>query len=169
MLDPTFQATNSATITLSGTAGEKQTIKLYKNNDYISDTTTEKKGLFVFEDIRLSKGENSFKVKAVTEQKKESTLSEEQIITYLTEAPMLEIEQPSDGQSFSKDNNPITVKGKTNPNVKVTVNSLWAIIDNEGIFSYTFRLQNGENILIIVATDQAGNKTESSLKVTYSQ
>src|SRR3990167_6718959 len=51
LLDPTFQATNSATITLSGTAGEKQTIKLYKNNDYISDTTTEKKGLFVFEDI----------------------------------------------------------------------------------------------------------------------
>ena len=49
------------------------------------------------------------------------------------------------------------------------MNEFWAIVDAGGNFSYTLPLQNGENTIKVVATDEAGNKTEYEVKVTYSE
>ncbi len=166
--DPTFSATNSASVSLKGNALPKLTIKLYRNDELISDTASKDDGSFSFSDVRLSKGDNVFKAKAIDESKNESDFSPLQTISYKTDAPALSVDAPTDGQTFSKDQNDIKASGKTDQGVKVTVNDFWAIVDESGNFSYTLHLKNGDNQIKIVATDDAGNKTEVTRKVTYS-
>ncbi len=165
-LNPMPNATNSARITISGSASQNQTIDLYVNDSLIDKTSVNEDGNFSF-DVNLNKGENKIKAKA-NQDKKESDFSDTLNITYKSSEPVLEVTSPTDGQSFSKDQNTVQVAGKTDPGVRITVNEFWAIIDENNNFSYTLPLQNGDNQIKIVATDDAGNKTEKDIKVTYS-
>jgi bacillopeptidase F len=99
---------------------------------------------------------------------KESEFSNVLTVAFKSAPPSLNLDSPSDGQSFSKDQNTATVKGVTDPDVKVTVNGFWAITDSQGNFSYDLPLQNGDNKITVIATDMAGNKNEKDIKVTYS-
>ncbi len=169
MLNPTFEATNSAQITISGIASSDETISLYINDEKTDESSVKKDNSFRFEDITLSSGKNVINAIATTKNGKKSTFSNQLTIVYKKSAPALTISSPSDGQSFSKDDSPITVSGKTDPGVKVTVNNFWAIVDANGNFSYNLRIQNGENHIKISGIDAAGNTTEKELKVNYSQ
>lgn len=166
ILDSFPQATSSAKIIISGVASEGQTIELYINDNLIDKTEAEKDGRFSFE-TTIKPGENIIKTKAVVKDK-ESEFSNVITTAFKSAPPSLNISSPSDGQSFSKDQNSIDVKGKTDPDVKVTVNGFWAISDDSGNFSYRMLLQNGENKIKIIATDMAENKTEKEIRVTYS-
>ena len=75
----------------------------------------------------------------------------------------------ADGQGFNGgDNRTISVSGKTREGAKVTVNGFWSVMQPDGSFSYRLGLQDGENQIRIVAEDEATNRTEKSLKVTFS-
>jgi len=167
ILNPYVSATNSAQITISGNATSKQTVKLYVNDQGVDIKETNVDGSFSFDNVTLTTGENTIKAK-VEKDNKTSDFSNELIISYKNKAPSLDVSAPSDGQSFEKDPS-VTVKGKTDPDAKVTVNDFQAIVGDQGDFSYSMQLQNGDNQLKIVAIDSAGNKTEKDLKVTYSQ
>lgn len=169
VLDPHPFATNSAQISISGSGLKDLTIQLYMNGKMVDKTKTSSKGLFEFEDITLVKGENTIKAKAVSEDDKESDYSNVITIHVKSEAPKLTVDAPSDNQQIKKDDSPIQVKGKTDAGAKVMINDFRAIVDENGSFSYSFPLQNGENNIKIVAIDEAGNKTETSRKVNYSQ
>lgn len=168
ILDPTFTATNSANVTISGSAGTNQQVKLYLNGELIDTQTAKSDGRFSFTDVKIINGENTIKTKAVTKDNKISAFSNTLTIIFKNTPPTLSIDSPSEGQSFSKDDKYTSVSGKTDPGVKVTVNDLWAIVNTDGKFSYNFPLQNGENKIKITAVDGAGNKTEMEKKVTYS-
>lgn len=161
-------ATNSASIAVTGNAEKGETIKLFLNDNYIDSTDTKEDGSFTFTDVSLSQGENKIQAKAKKDIS-ESDFSDTTTVLYKTNAPALSIDSPSDGQSFSKDQTSVTISGKTDANAHVTVNDFWAIVDDKGNYSYNFHLQNGDNQIKVVATDAAGNKTEKSIKVTYSQ
>lgn len=167
ILDEDFSATNSAAITINGSSKKDLTIQLYVNKELVDTTPTNSRGKFTFESVSLEEGRNSIKVRA-TDDNKDSEYSRELIISYIKKAPEVSIESPTDNQSYSKDEKTAQVKGKTDPEVKVTVNDAWAIIDGAGNFSYNLPLHDGENVIKIVATDPAGNKTEVEKKVTYS-
>lgn len=167
VLNQSFTATNSAQIKVSGTGEKKQEIKLYVNNSVVDTKNTQDDGTFSFDMVTLKNGDNNIQAKAKVNDK-ESDFSNTITITYQNKAPSLDVNSPSDGQSFSKDPG-ITVKGKTDSDAKVTVNDFQAIVNDDGIFSYDMQLQNGDNQLKVVAMDEAGNKTEKDLKVTYSQ
>lgn len=169
VLNPLPNATNSAQTNVSGKAMAKQTINLYVNDTIVDKTQTAKDNTFEFKEITLSKGENVIKTKAINEQEKESDFSNSSTIVFKSDAPTLTIDSPSDNQTFQKDDSPVTVKGKTDSGVRITINDLRAIVDDSGSFSYNLPLKGGDNIIKIVATDQAGNKTELQRKVTYSQ
>lgn len=162
-----FTATNSARISISGSALPKQSIKLYLNDREIDETRVSSDNSFSFDGIALKSGSNSLKAKAVNENQRESEYSEAVFITFLNNPPKLEVTSPEEGKSFSKDEKSIEVRGKTDSGVKVTVNDFWAIVDTDGSFTYTLPLKDGENQIRIAATDPSGNKTEKSLKVTY--
>lgn len=168
-LNNTFSATNSATITVSGSAPAKQTITLYVNNEKVDETTANDSNSFSFGQVNLKPGDNSIKAKATDDTKTQSDFSNELTVTLLNKAPSLTIDSPSDGQEFKKDDKTASVTGKTDPGVKVTINDFWAIVDEKGNYSYSLPLHDGDNDIKIVATDDAGNKTEQSRKVKYAQ
>lgn len=160
-------ATNSAEIKISGTSATKGKIALYVNDSLKDKTDVKKDGTFSFENVNLSSGNNTIKAKIETDKGK-SSFSNPISIAYRNKAPSLSLNTPSDNQSFSKDENSVDITGKTDPGVKITVNDFWAIVDNDGNFSYKFSLKNGENKIQVIAVDEAGNKAQTEKKVTYS-
>lgn len=168
VLTQEFTATNSASITVNGTAVAKQTIQLYANDDLVDTTTTKDDGSFSFKNVNLTQQQNTLKARAKKDTKT-SDFSDSLLISYIQKAPSLTVDSPNDGQSFPHDQGNVVVKGKTDPDVRVTVNDFWAIVDSKGNYSYSLHLQNGDNQIHIVATDAAGNKIEKQIKVTYSQ
>ena len=160
------EATSSANIVVSGVASKNQTINLYINDSLIDSIKSKDDGNFSFKET-ISPGESVIKAKAVVENK-ESEFSQPFTTTFKSAPPSLKISSPSDGQSFSKDQNTANVQGTTDPDVKVTVNGFWAITDSQGLFSYKLPLQNGENKIKIIATDIAGNRAEREIRVIFS-
>jgi hypothetical protein len=168
VLDSTYSATNSATTTITGSAGQKETIRLFVNDVFIDESESKDDGSFAFKNVSLTDGDNTIKVKAKLD-KSESDFSNKITITYKHTAPTLSIDSPSDGASFNKDQTTITVTGKTDADARVTVNDFWAIVDDKGSYSYSLHLQNGDNTIKVDAMDAAGNKTEKTIKVSLSQ
>lgn len=166
-LNPLPSATNSAKITISGSASNNSNIELFINNEKIDETIANDKSQFTFNNV-LKNGSNQIKARIIIKDKK-SDFSNTINVTYVSSAPNLEISSPQDGQQFKKDQNTTNVTGKTDPGVNITVNGFWAVIDDANNFSYNLLLQNGDNEIKVVAIDQAGNKTEKTIKVNYSQ
>jgi bacillopeptidase F len=167
VLDSTFTATNSAKVTITGTGIKGKDVYLFINNSEQDQVIIDDKGKFKFVE-ELNKGQNQITAK-IKVQNKESDFSNQLNIVYQNSQPKLELKTPSDGAQFKKDQNTINVTGSTDPNVSVTVNGFWAVIDDVNNFSYNLTLQNGDNEIKIIATDQAGNKSEKDIKVNYSQ
>jgi hypothetical protein len=167
VLNPLLNATNSASIVVSGNSQTGLKIDLYINSNLKDSTQADNNGNFSFEET-LSPGDNQIQAKAEKDNKS-SDFSNSYTVTLKTNAPSLSVDSPSEGQSFSKDQNNVEVKGKTDPNVNVTINGFIAVIDENNNYSYTLPLQNGDNQIKVIATDQAGNTSEKDLKVTYSQ
>lgn len=166
ILDSQTSATNSANIKITGQSSlnEKDDIKLYVNNELADVTHPKKNGSFSFDSVELKEGANLIKAVAFVKNDK-SDDSNILTISYIKDAPELTINEPQDGQSFSGDNKTITVKGKTNPTARVTVNDHIAVIKNDGSYFYTMTLQNGDNKIKVISSDEAGNKTEKEITV----
>jgi hypothetical protein len=168
-LDNTFSATGSASINISGTGQKNLTILLYVNDEQVSEEEVIEDGTFLFENIKLNDGGNTIFAKAKSDTKT-SDASNKILITYINKPPSLSIDNPGDGQTFSKDEKTIIVSGKTDSdtNTKVTVNGFWAIMGADGKFSYRINLQDGDNHIKIEATNGAGNKETKEITVKYS-
>lgn len=168
-LDIPYSATNSATITIKGTAPKDHQVKLLVNDSVVDTVQVDDDSSFEFEDVELEEGENRIQAQAINKEKEESDLSSEVLVFYGHKQPSLSIESPSNGQNYPKEEPRSRVAGKTDPGTKVTVNGYWAIVDPSGNFSYVLPLSGGENTIKIIAEDQAGNKKEEERKVTLSQ
>lgn len=166
VLDPIPITTNSKTLKITGTALPDLTIELYLNGSKDNETKVDENGNFEFS-IELSDGENIIKARSISGNSK-SDFSDSQTINYKKSNPNLTIDTPHDGDNLSGGNQ-ITVSGKSDPQDNVTVNDFLAISDSSGNWSYNLTLVNGTNEIKIVATDQAGNKTEKTIHVNYSQ
>lgn len=166
LLNPLPTATNSAHLIISGKSAKEITIELFINDEKVDEEISDNNGNFSFSQ-NLKSGDNQIKARALYKDKK-SDFSNTLNITYSNSAPNLEINSPQDGQQFKKDQNSVNVTGKTDQGVFITVNGFWAVIGDNNNFSYVLPLQNGDNDIKIVATDQAGNNTEKNIKVNYS-
>lgn len=167
-IDTLPSATNSATTKVTGyTTSPNYTIKLYVNGEFFDKKSVKDDKTFSFNNVKLETGENQIKAKAITDEDVESEYSNEATIIYVDKMPELAIDSPQDGGSTS--NERISVTGSTDPGNKVTVNDFWAIVNGEGRFNYNnLKLQHGENIIKVVATDAAGNQTIREVKITFS-
>ena len=77
----------------------------------------------------------------------------------------LTISTPSNNATVSSGS--LTVKGKTVAGAEVFVNDLETKADASGNFSATMTLEEGDNYILIVANDAAGNYSEKELSITY--
>ncbi len=63
--------------------------------------------------------------------------------------------------------NPVTVTGQSIPGAIVSINGDLADIDAKGNFNLIIQLDEGPNILEIVASDDNGNQVDTVLRVIY--
>lgn len=158
--------TGNVKITISGSSEAGATITLFKNGSSAGTMLVGNDGLFSFHDLRLAEGSNSFTARAKDSSGNESAESNRVDVILDTVPPALSVDQPTDGQVVTSQF--LTVSGTTDPKGIVTVNNQQQIVDATGKFSGQVTLQSGDNTVTVVATDQAGNQTKVTRKVTYS-
>jgi len=167
VFEPAFEATNSATISLSGFAESESTLKLFFNNEE-KEVLVDNSGTFIFNDLKLKEGQNRIYAVAIDKVGNESSDSKRVSVLYDNEAPELEINQPQDGETITDDNNKIEIVGQTEEGTDVLVNDHFVVVDSEGNFNYQISLDKGENEIKVLTEDSAGNQTEKIVKINYS-
>ncbi|UCE45171.1 MAG: hypothetical protein JSU93_07310 [Methanobacteriota archaeon] len=79
--------------------------------------------------------------------------------------PNVLIESPEDGATISLMT--VAVSGQTEPGVYLVVNGIVVAVEEDGSFECTILLDEGENVITAVATDEASNSASTSVTVTY--
>jgi len=166
-LDPLPNATNSASLTITGKGTADLTVILYINDMDTKKMTVGKDGVFKFENVKLADGINTLSAKLTDDNNNISDLSEVITVTIKKSKPTLEITTPHDGDEIRGEQNTIVISGKTEDTNSITVNGRVVVMKTDGSFSYEYPLGEGETILQIVATDTAGNQTKVDRTVKY--
>lgn len=166
-LQPLPEATNSAQLTLKGFAEAGATVKVTQNTKAIKEVIADKDGQFVVENVTLENDENNFLAKAIDTSGNESKPSPLVTVLYDNKAPGLKVTNPPDGAEFFDEDKEILVAGETEVEAKVTVNNFYSVVDTEGNFVKKITLAEGENEIVVNASDKAGNTSKVTLKVRY--
>ena len=77
---------------------------------------------------------------------------------FLVDSPFLEVSQPANQSSTSQSE--ITVSGRTDPEVTVSINEQEIPVDQNGKFTQTIKLSDNDNSISITATSKAGKQTK---------
>lgn len=77
----------------------------------------------------------------------------------------LDISSPVDGLTVTTPS--LTVKGKTAPGAEVFVNEKETAADVQGNFTVAITLEEGDNYIVIMVSNQDGNSAEKELTVIY--
>ncbi|MBI4297777.1 MAG: Ig-like domain-containing protein [Chloroflexi bacterium] len=73
--------------------------------------------------------------------------------------------EPADGSVVEASS--ITIRGQTLHGVVVSVNGELVDVDSNGNFSWQVALDEGSNIIDIIASDEAGNEVTAQLVVSF--
>ncbi len=165
-LDPLPEATNSATLTITGKSDTGLTIVLYIDEEEATTLPVKNDGTFTYTK-KLAEGNHTVSAKAKNDKDGVSDLSNVLTMSIQRKKPELTITSPTDGARIVGDSNTLTVKGKTASDNSVTINDRLAVVGNDGSFTYTQTLGEGENTLHVVVTDPAGNQATEDRRVTY--
>ncbi len=162
------EATKTAYINLSGTSEAGSTVEIYINDQKVDSIVSDSNSSFSTGKLRLEEGRNSIYTIAVDHTGNQSSASEKHYVWYDEKPPELEITSPQDGANFyGEQEKSITIQGKTEPEVSIALNGRIIIVNSEGEFSTSLSLNEGENQILVVAQDRAGNETEKEIKVIY--
>jgi cytoskeletal protein RodZ len=127
-------------------------------------------GFLVF--LIKKQGPNNFRLKNIFQNNQQTNQSTNQTninqSTIPTAEPVsqgltLEVIEPKENTTYSSSS--IRVSGKTSAYAEVYVNDTQTKADGTGNFSVNYNLDEGENLLTIVANDQAGNYVEKEMTV----
>ena len=153
--------TNESDITIEGTASPTTTIELLSDGEAVDSVEVGDDGEFSF-DQELSEGENEFVAVSKIDGAKTGE-SDPVMVTLDTEAPEVTIDNPVDGDKSNRET--VTVEGNVQDENfdYVEVNGQKADVNDEGDFSKRILLDNGENVIEIVAADLAGNTTTETV------
>ena len=61
----------------------------------------------------------------------------------------------------------LQIKGKSEPNVRITVNGSLVLPDSDGNFTYDYELATDKNEISIIAQDAAGNVSSKNFTITF--
>lgn len=166
VVNPSFEATNSARVTLTGFGQKDAKIILLVNDREQVNATVEEDGSFIAQKVVLMEGEN--KIQAVSRLGDiSSSPSSALIIVYKNTPPRLDVTSPSGNEDVSGENPVYAITGDTDPGNRVYVNERLVIVNPQGHFSHPVSLDPGENVFLLKATDIAGNEQELERRITY--
>ncbi|KZE38008.1 peptidase S8 [Bhargavaea cecembensis] len=154
--------TNKADITIEGTASASTDIRLDNNGEEVGTATVGDDGKFSF-DVTLAEGDNTFTATSVLNGKN-TGVSAPVNVTLDTAKPELTIDSPADGEKTNRET--VTVQGSvSDANLDwVKVNGQKADV-RDGKYSKRILLDNGENVIRVVAQDAAGNKVTKRVTI----
>lgn len=167
VLNIPYEATNTAVIKISGFAQPRTKVEIYIDDNLQTTVDTKDDGAFLAENIQLLLELNNINAKTVDEKGGKSLPSKTIRIIYDNQKPKLELSKPEDNQVIKDGDKKITILGNTEPGNDIWVSGVKIVVNSEGSFNQTIGINDGENDLIIQATDKAGNTTSLSRKVIY--
>lgn len=158
-LDPLASQINDfSKLKVSGWSMVGFKVQIFVNDKDQIDVSTDSAGHFEATGLTLNDGQNT--IFAQISKGKTSAKSSTQQIIFSKTPPKLDVYAPADGAEITDPSqNWITVSGKSNPNITVTINDHQAILDTSGNFKYQYLLISGDNRLAIKAVDEAGNQS----------
>ncbi len=163
--EPLPTATYSASLVVRGLAEAGTTVKVYVNNQVIGEVVTSSEGEFVVEKVELDQGENAIWAMATDPTGNKSRDSAVVKINRDDVAPEIVFESPTEGLVVTEET--VEVKGKVSePAAAVTVSGRLMIVNSTGTFSTKVNLNEGENKIVVVAVDRAGNEKTYELSVS---
>src|SRR3989338_1542065 len=163
-LDPLSEATNTATIALSGYGEKDASVVVFVNDKETKKAQTDSIGKFFILNLPIKEGSNIITAKSIKDDK-ESSPSSSFTVSYLNKPPKLDIDSPHDGDKFSSEKKQAIVSGITDPDNRITVNDRMVVVNTQGQFRFAYPLSEGDNELTIKAYDPAGNSSEKKIKV----
>lgn len=164
IIDTLPEFTKETEITVSGFGEDDSRVTVFINEDLVGESEV-LDGKFLVEKVVLTEGENNIYAKA-KKGDSESQQSEVHRVTVDKFEPKLEIETPSEGQSFSE-NNRVRVFGKTDSDAQVYANGFLASVSVDGHFEVFVPVAEGETSIEVKALDEAGNSKVETRKISY--
>ncbi|MBP9817996.1 hypothetical protein KBC75_04605 [Candidatus Shapirobacteria bacterium] len=161
-----FEATNSATILVSGFGEKGTTVELLKNDVSVGKAEVTENGEFNFSDIILDGGENLFSAISISDKSGSSEPSKPLAINFDDQAPVLTMINPSEDK-LTVDYADFDVIGQTEKEARVTINGRIAMVDDAGKFKFKYQLTSGDNSLELVVRDLAGNEIRKTVMIKY--
>lgn len=158
--DGTF--TNQEKTIVEGKAAPSTTVHVYNEDAEAATVQAAENGTFSAE-VTLHEGENVLTAKSSTEAGMTDPSNAVKVILDKTK-PGLTIENPKNGDKFNTE--ALTVSGTvTDANLDwVKVNGQNAPVQ-DGKFTKRILLENGENMITVLANDKAGNRLKKTVKV----
>jgi len=161
------EATNKTELEINGATEEGATVILSLNGKE-EEIVADADGKFAFS-YPLKDGENLISAKAKDRVGNESQESKVYSVTFDNQKPDLEISSPADGTSFfGEKQRQVTVQGKTEAGVTLTINDRIVKVEEDGSFTFLTTLGEGTNSFNLKSTDKAGNQTEKTIGVSFS-
>ena len=163
-----YEATNTAKINISGYSQPNSKVEIYIDDELQDTVLVTGDGSFTSYDIELRLGTNNIYGKTINDQDKKSLSSKNIKILFSDEKPLLEISEPEDNKEIKGGDKKVRVSGRSAFENSVTVNGSTVIVNSEGNFTTEIPINEGDNIITIMATDQYGNSENAERKVKYS-
>ncbi len=169
VLNIPFDATNSATLNLTGYSTPNSRVEIYIDDELKTTVDANSDGNFSVDNLSLSEGTNNIYGKTLDDNASNKSLPSKTIrLVYSNEKPKLEIIEPNDGTQIKGGDKKIKVSGNTDNQASLTINNQTIIVNGEGHFSTDIPLNDGDNTISVVSTNTVGNSTKIERKVNYS-
>lgn len=169
ILEPLPEATNSATLSISGFSQGAEKVEVLINDISKEKVLVGNDSTFYLDEVRLFEEKNRIKAIAFDNKGNKSSPSKELIVVYKKKGPTLKVEKPEDGAHFSSEEKTIDIQGTVELGSTLKINDRFVVVKNDGSFIFKAELNEGENVFQILASDSAGNETVLKRSVTYSQ
>jgi len=156
--------TNKEIVDLEGYAESGSLVKIYLNGEVVKEITASEESRYSTQ-IKLKKGENQIWATATDSAGNEGEQSPNRYVVFDSEAPIIEVLEPKNGETVSDKD--ISIKGKTEAGSQITANERLGTVNSEGNFSVKYTLSEGENTIKLISVDGAENRTEKELIVTF--
>ncbi len=148
--------TNESIINVAGAVPAGTTLKINGQEAVINDA-----GEFEREVI-LQEGENILRVAATDDV---GNITEQEVVVRRKTVPPALTLNVDDNQLFQQSE--VQIMGTTEPGALLTVGGQTVAVSSLGEFQTTVNLVNGENLLEVMAQDQAGNTTTLQRRIRY--
>lgn len=162
-----FEATNSASLPISGYAAAGSKVEVYIDEEIKAQVDTDSESKFTTSAISLNLVTNNINAVTIDKDNKKSLPSKNIKLYFSNEKPELSVSEPGDGTEIKGGDKKVKVAGKTDANNSVMVNGSTVIVGSEGNFETVVALNDGDNTLTIVASNSFGNSNQLQRLVKY--